>query len=121
MRFARIEFVAAGLWGIAILSVVLLLREAIAAQHSSPIADPEFFYGFLAVTFAWQIAFLVIGSNPSRFRLMMIPGALEKFGYMLIVGGLYWTDRITGTDAALVTPDLAWGVLFMIAFAKTRA
>ena len=29
----------------------------------------------------WQIAFLVIGSNPRRFRALMIPAITEKFGW----------------------------------------
>ena len=37
---------------------------------------------------AWQIAFLIIGSSPARFRLLMIPSILEKFGHVVTVAAL---------------------------------
>jgi hypothetical protein len=77
------------------------------------------FHGFLAVTMAWQFAFLVIGSDPARFRLMMIPSAAETLGYVMSMGVLYIEGRIAVTDVMTVAPDLLLGVLFTIAFAKT--
>lgn len=50
---------------------------------------PHFFYGFLTVTTAWQIAFLLIGSNPVRFRPLMIPAVIEKLGYVVAVAVLH--------------------------------
>jgi hypothetical protein len=35
------------------------------------------------------------------------------------MGVLYIEGRMSVTDALIVAPDLLWGVLFMIAFAKT--
>lgn len=121
MKFARMVFFAAGAWGIVILSPLYFLFDAIGRQHSSPIAYPQFFYGFLAVTMAWQVAFFVIASDPVRFRLMMIPSVLEKFGYVLSMGVLYIQGRIAVTDVVTVVPDLLLGLLFAIAFAKTPA
>jgi hypothetical protein len=121
MKFARMVFVAAGAWGLVVLTPLYFLFDAIGRQHSSPITYPQFFYGFLAVTMAWQFAFLVIGSDPSRFRLMMIPSAAEKLGYVLSMGLLYIEGRIAVTDVMTVAPDLLLGVLFAIAFAKTSA
>jgi hypothetical protein len=119
MKFAKIVFSAAGVWGIVLLTPMYFLFDAIGRQHSSPITYPQFFYGFLAVTMAWQFAFLVIGSDPARFRLMMIPSVAEKLIFVLSMGLLCIEGRISVTDVMIVAPDLVWGVLFIIAFAKT--
>ena len=82
---------------------------------------PHFFYGFLSVAMAWQLAFLVIGSNPMRFRPLMIPGIIEKLGHVTGVAVLYNLGRISMTDAMAAGPDLLLGVLFILAFAMTRS
>ena len=85
-----------------------------------PALYPHFFYGFLSVTLAWQIAFLMIGSSPARLRPMMIPSILEKLGYVVTVILLYRQARISAAEASSALPDLLLGVLFIVAFAKTR-
>ena len=98
MRFARVVFYIAGAWGVVVLTPLYFLFDAIGRQQASPITYPQFFYGFLSVTMAWQFAFLAIGSDPGRFRLMMIPAVIEKFGYVLSLGVLYAQERISVTD-----------------------
>ena len=68
---------------------------------------------------AWQIAFLAIGSNPARFRLLMIPSIVEKLGHVGTVAVLYGQARIPAADATAAVPDLLLGFLFIAAFAKT--
>jgi len=89
-------------------------------HYPPPTSYPQFFYGFMSVAMAWQIAFLVIGSNPSRFRPLMIPGMLEKLGHVAGVVVLYWQARISATDAQAAVPDFALAILMMLAFVKTR-
>jgi hypothetical protein len=88
-------------------------------QYAPPTAYPQFFYGFLSVAMAWQIAFLVIGSSPVRFRRLMIPSIVEKFGHVVTLAVLYGHARISAADAMAAGPDLLLGVLFVAAFAKT--
>jgi hypothetical protein len=121
MKFAKIAFFFAGVWGIAVLTPLYFLFDAIGRQTSSPITHPQFFYGFLSVAMAWQVAFFVIGSDPARFRLMMIPSVLEKLGHVVSMGVLYAQARIATTDVMTAVPDLVLAVLFTIAFAKTSA
>ena len=97
------------------------LFDAIGRLYSSPINYPQGYHGFLAITLAWQFAFLMIGSNPARYRLMMIPSMIEKFGYVRTMGVLYIQRRIGVTDVLVITPDLLLGVLFAIAFEKASA
>ena len=120
MRFARIVFVGAGVWGIVVLTPFYWLLDVTGRHYSPPTDYPQFFYGFFSVAMAWQIAFLVIGSSPTRFRPLMIPSMLEKFSYVITLGVLYGQARISATDAQAAVPDLLLGILFIVAFAKTR-
>lgn len=121
MRFAKIVFIGASVWGIVVLTPVYFLFDLTGRQYVPPTAYPQFFYGFLIVTVAWQIAFFVIGSNPVRFRLLMIPSIIEKVGYVVTVAVLYSLARISKADAMAAVPDLLLGILFLIAFVKTSA
>lgn len=53
----------------------------------------------MSVALAWQIGFLVIESNPARFRPLMIPAMLEKLGYVATLAVLYGQARIAAADA----------------------
>jgi len=121
MRFAKTVFIGAGVWGIVVLTPLYFLVDLTGRQYAPPETYPHFFYGFLSVTMAWQIAFLVIGSNPSRFRPLMIPSIIEKIGYIVTVAVLHGQARISAADAATAGPDVLLGVLFIAAFVKTAA
>ena len=68
---------------------------------------------------AWQIAFLVIGRNPARYRPLMIAGIVEKLGHVAGVAVLYGQGRLSVADATAAGPDLVLSVLFIAAFATT--
>ena len=121
MRFARVVFFGAGVWGIVVLLPLYWLVDATGRRYQPPVDYPQFFYGFLSVTLAWQIAFLVIGTNPRRFRALMIPSIVEKFGYCTTLALLYGRGRIPAIDTQPIAPDLLLGVLFIVAFFRTRA
>jgi hypothetical protein len=119
MRFAKIVFVAAGIWGLAVLPPFYWLVDITGRHYDVPTQYPQFCYGFMSITLAWQIAFFVIGSNPARFRPLMVPSMLEKFGYVVTLAVLYAQGRVSSTDAQAIVPDLILGVLFVAAFVKT--
>jgi hypothetical protein len=121
MKFARFVFIAAGVWGIAVLTPFYWLIDVTGRRYAPPVEYPHFFYGFVSVAMAWQIAFLIIGSNPSRFRPLMIPGMLEKLSYVVTLAVLYSQSRIPAIDTQAAIPDLLLCILFVVAFVKTRA
>jgi hypothetical protein len=120
MKLARIVFVVAGIWGIAVLTPLYWLVDISGRHYKAPTDYPHFFYGFFAVALAWQVAFLVIGSNPNRFRTFMIPAMIEKFGYVATQVILFAQARISAVDAQSAVPDGLLGLLFIVAFVKTR-
>jgi hypothetical protein len=120
VRFARIVFIVAGIWGFVVLTPLYWLVDVTGRRYDPPTAYPHFFYGFLSVALAWQIAFLVVGSNPTRFRVLMVPSMLEKFGYVATLAVLYGQGHIAPVDALAAAPDGLLGFLFILAFVKTR-
>jgi hypothetical protein len=121
MRFARFTFIGAGIWGIVVLTPLYWLVDVTGRSYSAPTDYPHFFYGFLSVAMAWQFAFLIIGSNPARFRPLMIPGILEKLGHVGGVAVLYANARISAVDAQAAVSDLLLAILFIAALARTPA
>jgi hypothetical protein len=119
--FARIVFITAGVWGIAVLTPIYFLVDVTGRHYARPAEYPQFFYGFLSVAIAWQIAFLVIGSKPERFRPLMIPAILEKLGWVAGLAVLRGQGRVSAADAQALWPDLLIGLLFIAAFARTPA
>jgi len=120
MRFARIVFTAAGLWGLVVLTPLYFIFDRIGQSYPPPITHPDFYYSFLAITLAWQIGFLIIGRDPVRLRPMMIPAVLEKAFYILTLAVLYGQGRLEPGQLAPGLPDFLLGCLFVAAFFKTR-
>ena len=121
MKFAKFVFWGAGVWGIVVLTPLYFLFDAIGSWNASPITYPQFYYGFVGVAMVWQFAFLVIGSDPARFRWMMIPSMAEKLVYGLTMCVLYVQGRIAITDMTTVFPDLMLCALFALSFARTAS
>jgi hypothetical protein len=120
MRFARFVFIGAGLWGIAVLTPFYRLVDVTGRVYPPPVDYQQFFWGFFGVALAWQIAFLVIGSNPVRFRPLMIPAVVEKLGWVVTLLVLRAQARISPLDVAPALPDFVLGILFLAAFVKAR-
>ncbi len=121
MKFAKIIFLVAGIYGIVVLAPLYFLFDAVGQQDPPPISHPEFFYGFAGVALAWQIGFLVIASDPVRLRLMMVPSILEKLSYSIAVIVLYLHQQVRPMTLVFAGPDLLFAVLFLVAFLKTKA
>lgn len=119
MKFAKITFYVAFVWGILILTPLYFMFDTIGRQDPPPITHPGFYYGFLSAGLAWQFAFLVIGGNPVRFRPLMLPSVLEKLGYAVSLAALYLQHRLHTSDLVFAGIDFAFGILFLLAFFKT--
>ena len=63
------------------------MESTIDRQAPPAITHPEYFYGFLGAGLAWQVLFLVLSTDPVRYRTMILPCVLEKvsWGIALIV------------------------------------
>lgn len=81
-------------------------------------AAPAFYYGFIGVASAWQLAFLLIAHDPVRYRLVILPGIVEKLGFGVAALLLYSQDRIAPLLAAGGALDLAMAAAFAWAFVR---
>ncbi len=120
MKFAKIVFRVAGIWGFLVLTPLYFMFDLIGRNDPPPITHPGFFYGFVGVALAWQIAFIAIATDPERFRPLMIPSILEKVGWSAAVIVLLEQGRMHKSDMVFAGTDLLVGVLFVIAYFKTR-
>ncbi len=67
MRFSKTVFMIAGIYGIIVILPGYFTEGRFSAQFPPAITHPEFYYGFYGVALAWQVAFLVIATDPVRF------------------------------------------------------
>ena len=114
MRFARWVFLAAGSVGL-VMILPLYLEERFFQNDPPAINRPEFYYGFAGVTLAWQLLFLVIGSDPIRYRKAMLPALVEKAGFAFAIPFLYAAGRVEKPWLGFAAMDGTWLVLFVIA------
>src|SRR5262245_53304176 len=119
MIFAKRAFLFAGIIGLMMLLPQYFLEEQIGRNYPPPISHPHQFYGFVGVAVAWQVAFLVIASDPVRFRPMMIPAVLEKLSFGIPAAVLFMTGRSPGVIFGAGMFDLFLGLLFVLSFLRT--
>ena len=121
MRFATIVFWVAGIWGLLVLTPLYFMFDLIGRNDPPPITHPGFFYGFVGVSLAWQVAFIIIATDPVRFRPLMIPSILEKASFGAAVIVLVLQGRMHKPDLVFAGTDLLLGLLFIIAYFKTSS
>ena len=119
MRFARWVFTIAGVWGVLLIGPLFFLEDRMAGARG-PFSHPEHYYGFLGVTFAWQLVYLVIGRDPAAYRPIMLLGALGKTAFFAGVWALHAQGRTPIEVAALASPDIVFAALFVAAWRATR-
>jgi hypothetical protein len=119
MKFAKILFRIAGVWGLLTLTPLYFIFNLIGQKDPPPITHPAFFYGFVGAALAWQLAFFIIATDPARYRPLMIPSVFEKFSYGIAVVILVAQGRMHSSDLLFGVIDLLLGTLFVSAYVKT--
>ncbi len=118
MLFAKRVFFFAGIIGLLMLVPQYFLESKIGQDYPPAINHPEFFYGFIGVASAWQLAFLVIASDPVKYRTLMLAAMVEKLSFGGAVFPLYFLGRISATIFVCGLLDLVWLTLFAISYFK---
>mgnify|MGYP001181036786 CR=1 FL=1 len=121
MRFAKIVFWIAGIWGVLVITPLYFMFDMISRNDPPPITHPGFFYGFACAALAWQIAFFFIARDPVRFRPLMIPSILEKLSYGVAVVILVLQERMHRSDVVFGVVDLILSAMFLLCYIKTRS
>jgi len=121
VRFAKIVFWIASLWGVLVITPLYFMFDRIGHADPPAITHPGFFYGFAGAALAWQVAFIFIAIDPVRHRPLMIPSVLEKFSYGAAVVVLVVQHRMRKPDLIFGGVDLLFGVLFVLAYFNVPA
>lgn len=120
MKFAKWVFRVAGIYGILVMAPFYFLENDPRAVPPPLLTHPEYYYGFLGVVLAWQVVFLIISTDPMKYRLLMIPSVLEKFTFGGAVLVLHLSQRVGPHMILPAAIDTTLGVLFVLSFLKTR-
>lgn len=119
MNFAKWVLRFAGVLGI-LLIVPFYFTEAQVGRDLPPaITHPEYYYGFLGVTLAWQIAFLIMSTDPLRYRPLLVAAMIEKGSYAIAACWLFALGRIPTVVLGAGVMDLMLGLLFVAAYVAT--
>ena len=121
MTFSRWLFRIAGVYGLIALMPQYFLEGKVGEDNPAGLTHPEFFYGFLGVAIAWQIAFFIIAQNPVRFRPMIIPAIIEKFSFAAATWVLFLQHRVPTMILIAGLIDFTFGVLFHVAWQRLGA
>jgi hypothetical protein len=71
------------------------------------------------VAVVWQVLFLVLSRDPTRYRPMMMPSILEKAAFGIPVIVLFLKNRVSSFTLGAGILDLIFGFLFVAAYLKT--
>jgi len=121
MRFAKIVFLIASIYGLLILTPIYFMENKIGRDTPPAITHPEYFYGFVGVGLAWQVLFLVLSTDPVRYRAMILPSILEKISYGIALAVLYSQHRLPLSVLAIGSGDWIFAFLFLAAYFKTKS
>jgi hypothetical protein len=116
MKFARIVFLVAGIFGVLVIAPMFFLEDYLNRQYPPPVTHPELYYGFAGTVFAWQLVYLLISRDPVRYRPMMLLAIVAKASFAGAVYVLSAQGRVAGTTAVGATIDLVFAVLFACAY-----
>jgi hypothetical protein len=119
MPFAKRTFLIAVVYGLVVLLPQYLLEAKTGRDFPPPITHPEYYYGFIGVAVAWQIAFFVLAKDAIRYRPMMIPAIIEKARFGIAVMVLFVLNRVSLPMLGAGLVDLILGALFVVAYLRT--
>jgi len=120
MKFAKIVFWIAGIWGLLVITPLYFLFDVIGQKDPPAITHPGFYYGFVGCALAWQVAFCFLATDPVRYRPLMLPSILEKATYAVAIVALVLQGRTNPRDLLFAGTDALLGLLFVTSYYKTR-
>jgi hypothetical protein len=120
VRFARWVFLLAGIIGLLEIVPLYFYEATLGHTQPPPITHPDFYYGFIGVALAWQVAFLIISRDPLRYVPLMPALFLEKLLYPVAVYVLFAQGRVGDQMLGGASLDLVWLVLFVIVWIRLR-
>lgn len=120
MRFARLAYLIAGLWGVIVIPLGYVGYLAGADPMLSAITRPEMVHGFFLVCLPWQLLFLLIARDPLRYIAVMPITVIEKLPFAAVALTLFARGQANGMMGFFGAVDGTLGVLFCLSYWLTR-
>ncbi len=117
MKFAKWVSLIAGIFGFIIITPFYFFESQIAPGLKYPL----FYYGFVTIDLVWQILYIILSFDPTRYRPMMIPAFLVKFLGGVSITWLIIQGRVENQLFSIAITDSIFAVLFIIAYRLTRS
>lgn len=122
IRFARVVLAVAGTFGLVQVLPLYFAEPAVNRLAPPPLTHPEFYYGFVGIVVAWQVAFIIMSRDPLRYHALFPALFLEKLLWPAAVYTLYADGRLNAPSTlAAGALDLMWLALFITAWARLGA
>ena len=109
----------AGLYGLLALLPMYFMESQIGLDTPPAITHPEFFYGFIGVAVAFQLVFIIISTDPQKYRPLMLASIVEKFSFAIACAFLLANGRLAGPIVFGAAIDMVLGFLFAMAWFGT--
>ena len=110
MRFATWSFALAGVYGL-VATVSLYFRAPLTP-------DTQWLYAFAGAAAATQLAYLLIATDPVRYRLVIPVGIASKLSFAVPMTVLYARGDIVMASFLFALIDYALAVLFAVNFVR---
>jgi len=121
VRFAKLVFLLAGIYGLLILAPICFWEKAIGKRTPPAITHTEYFYEFVRMALAWQELFHVLQTHPMRYRVMILPSILEKVGYGIALIVLLLQRRLPLSAFSIGSVDWVFAFLFLAAYFRAKS
>jgi hypothetical protein len=116
MKLPNLIFLVAAVYGLALLVPMFFMEEYLSENYPPAITHPEYYYGFVGAAGAWQLVYLLIGTNPLRFRPLIPVAILAKLAFGITAWVLFSQGRTPGNIVAGATVDILFAVAFAYAY-----
>jgi hypothetical protein len=116
-KFATTAFRWAGLYGLFIMAPLYFLRSRSLPDASAPAS--AIYFGFVGVVIGFQILFLIISTDPQRYRGAMLPAMIDKLAFAAPVFFLKAAGEAVDSFLPFALIDVLLLALFVVAFRRT--
>ena len=110
--FARRVFRGAAIYGFLVLPPMYWLAPG--DEHLPA------YLGFVGLALVFQAVFWIVGGDPFKYRALMLPSVAEKAVFAVPALALFAMGRTDAVTAFFAGIDILLGVLFLIAWRRTR-
>jgi uncharacterized membrane protein YuzA (DUF378 family) len=94
MKFARIVYYVAGIYGIIALLPLYFMEAKTGTRLSARYYASRILLRFVGIALVFQFVFLVMARDPFRYRALMPITVLEKLSFAIPTAILYFQNRL---------------------------